>query len=1299
MNSVFNQSVNLNANEHENTPPPPPPPSKGSSRRGRFAGVGFALTAVFLASIGGFAAPASADVLLSNIAQTTQAGTKNRSAGDKVLQKFRTGFHSEGYALTSIEIGFQGAVNAADLRVEVWSGTTAARPVAKFVDLTVPASVEAGFVTFAAPANTTLAANTSYFAYIYRVTGNTLPLKYTESADLDPANAGGWNFETSSTAITASNALTSVAQYIQMRVNGTLKNPPAVPTTPSIWSATLTVSENTNSNRRRGCGTQSNMSFNLTDCATALTDNTVTIDNVDYTITQLYIDRNGGNTGRLVLQFEQVIRDNFLLWNRGSSNLVFNLGESAFDVSTYSSSPKSETVPSGKAMLWGTFSEGSNDWSKEWAALVVGGTISVSLVYSANNDASLSNLSIIGSTDGSTFSATPPLIPDFDPDTRSYAAEVGSAVTHVKLKPTAGAFNRATVKAGKAGEMLTAVTGGESNAITLTYGVNNMQIEVDALDAVQMRTYTVAITRLRPAVSLSARPNPVTEGKPVTITATLETALPADVVIQLTQIAGSGTTSNDFGTLESITIPSGQTSATGTITTTADDPVATKTVTVALGTLPDTVRRGSTDSITITINDATVAPNVSLSVTPNPVPEGQTATVTVTLSETLTTAQSIPITLTPSADRPPESDDHSLSITSISVPANETTGTATFTTTADDDNEDEIFTVALGTPLPTKGADNFVPNPTANTVSVTILDNDPTKLTLTADPLRVIPGGMATIKTAFDKPALIDTNVTLTASYTHRPPASTGTYTFDTTTLAIAGGSMDSTTTTFTVSENTPAGTRIELTASAMSSTYKLDDSRVIEVVSPLQAEQLHQAILPEVARAVAGRVTSAISMRVGQVLNGSGGGGGNTASVNLGGQGTLAGVLQTHAPSLINDGRPLRDLLHGSDFVLPLNGDGGGGGSRSLSLWGSGEYRNLSGEDDNVEFDGDMYGAQIGVDSEVRENMLAGVALSWSEGEFEYEDTNTGEGQGDYAVDMIALHPYLGGHIGLFDWWATLGYGNGEVTVTPDSGEAASNDLSMTTLGAGGSGLLWSRDDTRVHLKSGFTHTRMDVDKSDRVDSLSVDTHLARIALAASRTRSLAGGGGQRSVVPSLSLGVRQDGGDGNTGSGAEIGGSVRYDNAQSGMSASVSAHALLGRSDYEEWGVQAFVQMSPGADGQGLSFVMKPGYGNNGGASAGGTGRIWSNGLRGDAIPTAHDPSGRLEMRLGYGLSVPGGRTGLLTPWSGLTLHDDGKRYRLGLDLESAGPFTLRLHGERRESASADADHAVLLKGEAHF
>ena len=298
-------------------------------------------------------------------------------------------------------------------------------------------------------------------------------------------------------------------------------------------------------------------------------------------------------------------------------------------------------------------------------------------------------------------------------------------------------------------------------------------------------------------------------------------------------------------------------------------------------------------------------------------------------------------------------------------------------------------------------------------VSLSLGEASPPTLAIKTDTRQVRPGGLAIITAELDKPALANTEVTLTLSdpsstYTYTGTAgiytgTSGTYTYTYTVaphpLTIANGARRSTTATFTASENADIGTVIRLNAIARSSAHSgLNATADITIGSQTQSESLHQTALPEIARAVAGRVTGAISTRVEQALSGEGGG---VVSASLGGHGTLAGALQTHAPSLINDQRPLRDLLHGSNFVLPLNGDGGGGnGLGSVSVWGSGEYRNLSGDGDGIEFDGDMYGAQIGVDSMVRDNLLAGVALSWSEGDLEYEDSNAGDGneQGDYG-------------------------------------------------------------------------------------------------------------------------------------------------------------------------------------------------------------------------------------------------------------------------------------------------------------
>ena len=105
-----------------------------------------------------------------------------------------------------------------------------------------------------------------------------------------------------------------------------------------------------------------------------------------------------------------------------------------------------------------------------------------------------------------------------------------------------------------------------------------------------------------PSVSLSAAPNPVGEGRSVTVTAQLSEALEADVTIPLVLTPGTAEP-GDYGLLASITVTAGTTSATGTITTAADADEEDETFTVALGALPPEVTEGVPSSVSVRIAD------------------------------------------------------------------------------------------------------------------------------------------------------------------------------------------------------------------------------------------------------------------------------------------------------------------------------------------------------------------------------------------------------------------------------------------------------------------------------------------------------------------------------------------------------------------------------------------------------------------------------------------------------------------------------------------------------------------------
>ena len=194
----------------------------------------------------------------------------------------------------------------------------------------------------------------------------------------------------------------------------------------------------------------------------------------------------------------------------------------------------------------------------------------------------------------------------FAPATTAYAVTVPHGTTHVRLTPTSP--NRyLTITTGLDGKGKTQVPfgGGTGPAVALAVGENVLVVKT--LFNGQRQTYRVTVTRQAApaavAVTLSATPNPVDEGAAVTVTATLATAMAEAVTIPLTVTRGTSE-DGDHGSLASITLPAGGTSATGTISTTDDADGDDETFTVALGSLPSGLTAGSASSVEVTITDS-----------------------------------------------------------------------------------------------------------------------------------------------------------------------------------------------------------------------------------------------------------------------------------------------------------------------------------------------------------------------------------------------------------------------------------------------------------------------------------------------------------------------------------------------------------------------------------------------------------------------------------------------------------------------------------------------------------------------
>ncbi len=183
------------------------------------------------------------------------------------------------------------------------------------------------------------------------------------------------------------------------------------------------------------------------------------------------------------------------------------------------------------------------------------------------------------------------------------------------------------------------------------------------------------------------------------------------------------------------------------------------------------------------------------------------------------------------------------------------------------------------------------------------------------------------------------------------------------------------------------------------------------------------------------------------------------------------------------------------------------------------------------------------------------------------------------------------------------------------------------------------------------------------------------------------------------MSFGLRYDGGDGDTGTGVEVGLGLRRIDPTHGITLEGNIHALVVRDDYAEWGIDGLFRLEAGRDGQGLSLTLTPGYGTTDNASILDEWQpAWVDDNVVNTNTTNSDYHARMKIHLAYGLTV-GGIPGRLTPYSEMTLAESTKTHRLGLRWQASTRFGLNLVGEQSEKDDAASEQAILLKGEMRF
>ena len=274
---------------------------------------------------------------------------------------------------------------------------------------------------------------------------------------------------------------------------------------------------------------------------------------------------------------------------------------------------------------------------------------------------------------------------------------------------------------------------------------------------------------------------------------------------------------------------------------------------------------------------------------------------------------------------------------------------------------------------------------------------------------------------------------------------------------------------------------------------------------------------------------------------------------------------------------------------------------------------------------------------------------------------------------------------------WALAGAGTGELTLTPDGKKPMPTDITMRMGAVGFKGRVLGEpgEDTLVlNIKSDAMWVGTKNEKTPDMVATEGDVTRLRVTLEGERAFAIGEGA---TFTPSAEVGLRQDGGDAETGTGLEVGAGLRY--AAGPLTVEGKVRTLIAHEEtgYEEWGMSGAIHIAPSSSGRGLMLRIAPEWGRT--ASA--TQRLWSARDASALTPDGEfEEDARLAVDAGYGIALGHGR-GTLTPYAGLTLGDGrrrtmrtGARWRVGPDL------VLGLEGTRQTSDAREGDNELMLR-----
>ena len=543
-------------------------------------------------------------------------------------------------------------------------------------------------------------------------------------------------------------------------------------------------------------------------------------------------------------------------------------------------------------------------------------------------------------------------------------------------------------------------------------------------------------------------------------------------------------------------------------------------------------------------------------------------------------------------------------------------------------------------------------------------------------------------------------------------------------TLTFAAGETSKTIDVFVLGDvlSEPDETVVLVLSNPSPSSYAIEEARGTGTIADNDdaavLDEVDTEIVAEVAREVTTSVVTAVGNRIASVV----GGAAIAPPIGLppvsvpstGGfaNGGLLSILERSARhsrererGLERSEMSLYRSLDGAGFVytpsvaaLGANGPADANGGMlagAPTVWGSVDYRKLSGGGaDALQWDGELASVNVGTDAMVDAGVLVGLAAGMSKGSFGYQGSTSGV----VKVRVKSLNPYIGWSVSeSASLWAAVGYGKGKINYNDDAKGEAASKMSLASAALGGRYRLHSTDGSsdgrliQVDLKGEAwgLQTKVDGDERRPMGSKS-RAHGVRIAVERLQNCALESGA---SLTLSGEAGLRWDGGDGDTGTGFEMGGTADYRNPATRMKVVVTGRALLDHeSDRKEWGAGVTAGYRLDSRETGLTYRSSLSYGQ----AESGVDSLWDSRVASRASEDA-EPATRLDAEVGYRMF---GASGLHTPYVGFGMEEGSKRdYRIGMRYASESELSSGLEFERREADGKQPDHRVMLTGQINW